>query len=429
MTNTSWTSRLTLGVVCMGLLSAQAPAPQTSAIGVMASAIVNDEVISSIDVRQRVVLMMVTTGIKPTSADVLKQLESQALRGLIDERLQSQEAKRLKVEVKDTEVEAELAALAKDNGTDVAQLSAQLAQLGGSINSLREQVRAEIAWQRLIAGRYGARVRISKEQVEETQKKLAQAADKSQYLISEIVLESPDMASRGQLQAVAERIYQELNKGASFTTLARQFSTSSSAAAGGDVGWVAAGELSSEIESVIATMQAGQISPPIPTADGMRIVAVRDKRSGEAQRTILSLKQAVVPIRGRGDAPETIKALAKASETLNLLRARITGCGDFTAKAKGVAGISSGEIAKIDQSKLAIEFQNAVQGLEIGQVSAPIRTRIGVHILTVCSRATESGAATPDARNIEMRLQNQQLTLLAKRYLRDLRAAATIEGR
>jgi peptidyl-prolyl cis-trans isomerase SurA len=444
--------RLTLALMATTLMVAQPisgfaatkPAPKTAAkplaptvvkapddpdaIGVGAAAIVNDEVISSIDVRQRVVLMVITTGVQPTTQEMVRQIEAQALRGLVDERLQLQEAKRLRVEVKDAEVDEALRGLAAENKMPLSELANELQSHGGSINSLRDQIRAEIAWQRLISGRYGARVRISKEQVDETLKRLSQAADKTQYLISEIVLDTPTEADQAAAMETADRLYQELNKGTPFPVLARQFSTSSSAASGGEVGWVASGELPSEVETVLAQLGPGQISNPIITPDAIRIVALREKRTGEAARTMVALKQAVVPVRGRAEAAETIAAVLNATEKLNALRAKVKSCDSFLSTAKGIAGLSTGEITRIDQAKLALEFQRAVAQLQPGQISEPVRTRVGVHLLMVCNRETVAGSM-PEAKDIELRLQNQQLGLLSKRYLRDLRAAATIEGR
>src|SRR6185312_8450964 len=132
--------------------------------------IVNDDVISTYDLRQRALLLIVTSGV-PATQENLPQIQQEALRSLVDEHLQLQELKKLekdqKFEIiaKDDEVNEALAGLAKENNATVDQLRRQFSAVGLSLDTLRDQMRVQISWNRMIGGRYGTRVRVGDKQI------------------------------------------------------------------------------------------------------------------------------------------------------------------------------------------------------------------------------------------------------------------------
>ncbi len=156
---------------------------------------VNDEMISSFDVVQRMRLLIVTSGIQP-SPENLPDIQREAVRSLIDERLEMQELRREAKEQKfdliasDAEVNDELADIARGNNTSSDQLLAQLAAQGVGAQTFRDQLRAEISWRGWIRGRYGQRLVIGDDQVKAFQKHLEAEADKPQYQISEIFVDA-----------------------------------------------------------------------------------------------------------------------------------------------------------------------------------------------------------------------------------------------
>ena len=140
----------------------QRPAPPQISGGV--AALVNDDVISTYDLHQRTLLLIVTSGV-PATAENLPQMQDEALRSLVDEHLELHEMQRMEKEQKfqivadDDEVSQALAGLAKENNTSLAELKRQFASLGLEMETLRDQLRVQISWQRMIAGRYSTRVK------------------------------------------------------------------------------------------------------------------------------------------------------------------------------------------------------------------------------------------------------------------------------
>jgi peptidyl-prolyl cis-trans isomerase SurA len=411
-------SALVLAVSGMGasaqeLAAAPPPAPAApSGISEAVVAIVNDDIISTYDLMQRMRLILVTSGVQPTQ-ETLPQLQREALRSLVDERLQLQEIRRVEEEQDveivptDAEVDEEINEIAKGNNMTGGQLVAALGSQGVGAETLRSQLRAEVSWQRWIQGRYGSRLRIGEDQVKAARERLEMAASKPQYQVGEIFIDNTVVGGAEQAMQGATQLVEQLQKGAPFPAVARQFSTAPSAAAGGDAGWISTGEMAPEVDFALENMRPGQLSRPIPVKDGVYIIYLREKRSG-ATATLISLKQAAVPL--GNDAGEAQVAAARAK--LEALRPRVTGCDNLETAAAGVEGVLAGDLGEAEIQDLAPAFREAAETLQPGQLSAPIRTPAGLHLVAVCGKR-QSGAQIPTAQQIENRLLSQQHAMIS----------------
>jgi peptidyl-prolyl cis-trans isomerase SurA len=409
-------------------ISAPAPArsaPRPNLSGGVA-ALVNDDVISTYDLGQRALLLIVTSGV-PATAENMPQIQEEALRSLIDEHLQLQELHKLEKEQKfsivadDEEVNDALRQLAKDNNSTLEELKRDFAKVGLDMQTLREQLRAQISWNRMISGRYSTRVRVGSDQIAMALQRMKQAADKPHYQISEIFIDASRAGGLTEAANGAQQLITQIQQGAPFAAVARQFSSAPTAAAGGDMGWVAATELPSEISHAVDQMRPGEISQPIPVNDGVYIVQLRDRRAGGTSTTV-SLKQAAVRL--AADAPAD--KVAAAQKTLEAFSTSGATCADLESKAAAFPDIVAGDLGESNVNDLSADFRSAADSLAPNQFSMPIRTPVGLHLLMVCARH-ESHAKDPTREEVENRLFAQQMSMLSRRYLRDLRNSATIE--
>src|SRR5574338_3539 len=277
------------------VLGAATPAAAQLAEGV--AAVVNDHVISTFDVRQRATLLIASAGLQP-SAEMQQRARTQALCDLVDERLELDEAANFHISITPQEIDRRLGDIARQNNTDVAGLARQLGSAGVSISTLRDQIQADIAWTRLINGLYANRLRISEDEIRATQERIVANASRPQYQISEIFLPADNEQEFNEMEQGAMRLLQEMQRGAPFPLVARQFSRAPSAAAGGDLGWIAAPELAPELQPIAERLQPGQVSLPVRTQTGVYIIAMRDKRNGAAAGSTsqVSLRQISAPI-------------------------------------------------------------------------------------------------------------------------------------
>jgi len=405
------------------------PATAPSALSAGVAAVVNDEIISTFDLGQRVRLLLVTTGVRPTSQN-MPQIEQEALASLIDEHLEIQEIRKQEKEQKfsivasDDEVNEDLARIALGNNSTTDKLLQALSSAGVGPQTLKDQLRAQISWGHWIQGRYGgSRMRIGEDQVNEVLRQIQAQAAQPQYQIGEIFIDAARAGGEEAALNGATQLVAQLQQGAPFSAVARQFSAASTAANGGDAGWLTTTQLRAELRPVAEQLRPGQLSQPIPVENGVYIIYLRAKRSGAGDEMV-SLKQAAVSL--SGDAPEA--SVAAAQQKLLMLKAKITSCDTMEAQAAKLDGVVAGDLGEANVKDLRPSFRDAADKLEVGQVSEPIRTEAGLHLIAVCGKR-RSGATIPSRADIENRLEDDQLSLIQKRYLRDLKNSATIETR
>ena len=414
--------------------AAAAPAPAAPApaapqpLQESVAAVVNDEIVSSYDLTQRMRLLMATSGMQPTQEN-LPQIEQEALRSLVDEHLQMQELKRVEKQQKITiistekEVDEQIDDIAQSNKMTADQLKQSLVAQGIGLETWRTQLRADSSWQSWIQGRYGSRLRIGEDQIKAYQRRLADSAAKPQYQVSEVFLDANRVGGMDTAVNGAAQLITQMQQGAPFAAVARQFSSSATAANGGDVGWINQGEMPAEVDQALEQLRPGQLSKPIQVKDGVYILYLRDKRAG-SKTAIVDLKQVAAPLA----ADATPEQVAAATKLLVDLKPKITSCQTLETAAGKVDGLVAGDLGEAEITDLAPAFQDAANKLDVGQISDPIRTDAGMHLIAVCGKR-QGGANAPSHDQIENRLRGQQLALISKRYLRDLRNQATIETR
>jgi peptidyl-prolyl cis-trans isomerase SurA len=407
---------------------AQPPAPPRPLAEAVA-AVVNDDIISTYDLAQRMSLLITTSGAQPDE-QTLPQFQREALLSLVDEHLQMQELRRVQKEQKmndliatDDEVDEELKGMAQQNNLTTDQFLGELAAHGIGPDTMRQQIRAQMSWQRWIRGRYGSRLRIGEDQIKATQQRLAAAAAKPQYQLSEVLIDANRVGGMDAAMKGASQLLVQMQQGAPFPAVARQFSSSPTAANGGDAGWVTQGEMAPEVDAALEQLRPGQMSQPIPVREGVYIIYLRDKRTG-AGGTMVKLKQAAIALPSGASAADEAAARAK----LETVRSTITNCDSLEAAAAKTPGVVAGDLGEAAISDLAPQFKEVAETLEVGQVSHPVRTAAGLHLVAVCGKHAAGGAQL-EHDDIESRLYGQQLSMISRRYMRDLRNSATIETR
>jgi peptidyl-prolyl cis-trans isomerase SurA len=392
---------------------------------VKATAIVNGDVITQTDINQRLALLVIANGGQiPT--DELDRLRQQVLRNLIDETLQIQAAKTEKIEIKQSDIDKTVARVASNVKQSPDQLESFLAANGSSIRSLRRQIEGEIAWQRLQRQKIESGVSVGDDEVKAVIDRLNASKGSEEYRVGEIFL-SANAANQAEVAANADRILAQLKNGASFAGYARQFSEASTAAVGGDLGWVRPEQLPTPLAAALSQMGPGTISNPIPVPGGISIIAVQDTRkilTADPRDAVLSLKQVSVafPQGITREAAEPIVArFAEAARNVG-------GCGG----AEKIATDFHGEVVTSDQIKLRDlppTLQQMMMPMQVGQATQPFGSiEEGVRVLVICGR-DESTANEPSFDQVYNQLNEERVNQRSRRYLRDLRRDAVIEYR
>ena len=392
---------------------------------VKATAIINGDVITQTDVDQRLGLLAIANeGQIPE--EELERLRQQVLRNLIDETLQIQAAKTEKIEIRKSDIDRTVERVAGNIKQSPQQLNAYLLANGSSINSLRRQIEGEIAWQRLQRAKIESGVSVSEDEVKAVLDKMTASKGTEEYRVGEIFL-SATPASEGQTAANAAKILEQLRAGQSFAAYARQYSEASTAAVGGDLGWVRPEQLPVPIAAAIRQMSAGAVSNPIPVPGGLSIIAVQDTRkilTADPRDAVLSLKQVSIGFPkgiSRTQAEPMVAQFAEAARNVG-------GCGG----AEKIATDFRGEVVTSDQVKLRDlppALQQLMLPMQVGQATQPFGSlEEGVRVLVICGRDEVSPNA-PSFDQVFNQMSEERINVRSRRYLRDLRRDAVIEFR
>lgn len=410
---------------CSLLIASTAFAPNSFAQSVPldegVAAIVNDEPITYFDVRQRTRYLLIRQKVAQVTEEIIKLASDQALSALINERLQLQEAAKFKVKMSDEEVDQILANQARNSGSTIEDLFKELAAAGLSIKAYRDSVRAEVLWQRIVVGRYGSRIKISPEQVNASWERIQASADKPQYQVSEIFIAVANESEDAEALNGAKTIVEKVRGGESFGAYAEEYSYAPSAATSGDLGWVVLGELRPEVAEILHNIPIGQISDPIKVQGGYMIIGVRAKHDAAKIATSMNLKEFSKSLPEKADENQ----LAKINAALLNAKSQFTGnCKDMDKIAKA-NGLKVNNLGNVQESELLPEFKAQITKLKKGE-STPVMTLGNEAIVSVLCEKTVSGPDIPTKAQIEDQMHDTELSLIARRYLRDLRREAAI---
>ena len=392
---------------------------------IKATAIVNGDVITQTDVDQRVALLAIANGGKIPD-DQIEELRQQVLRNLIDETLEIQAAKSEKIEWKASDIDRTVQRVASGVKQTPDQLTKFLEANGSSIRSLRRQIEGEIAWQRLQNAKIESSVSVGDDEVKAVLDKLKASKGTEEYRVGEIFLSStPD--TQAQTVANANKILEQLKNGASFAGYARQYSVASTAAVGGDLGWVRPEQLPEPLAATLRQMGPGTISNPITIPGGVSILAVQDTRkilTRDPRDAVLSLKQVSITFPKGTTREQAEPIVARFGEAAR----NVGGCGG----ADKIATEFHGEIVQQDSVKmrdLPPALQQMMLPLQVGQATQPFGSLDeGVRTLVICGR-DEVDPTAPSYDEVYSQLNEERVNNRSRRYLRDLRRDAVIEFR
>ena len=390
-----------------------------------ATAVVNGFVITGTDLDQRVALL-VSANRQEIPPEEMQRVRAQVLRNLIDETLQIQAAEAEEIEIPVAEINQTFARVAAQNGQTPEEMAAQLESIGSSEASLKRQIKGELAWQRLLRQKVTFFVNVSAEEVNELMERLNATKGTDEYWVWEIYL-SANSSNEAAVEANARKIVEQLSQGGSFVAYARQFSEASTAAVGGDLGWISLAQLKDQqLEGVVSQMQPGQLLGPIRIPGGFWIVYLRDKRqvlSADPRDAMLSLKQ--IQIMFDPSASQAANE-AKLESFIGGVQA-MRGCGsaDEAAAALGASVVTNDQIRV---RALPEQLQNILLNLKVGETTPAFGgVEEGVRVLMLCGRDDPQVTSGPDFDELMAQIEDERINKAAQRYLRDLRNDAYIE--
>ena len=380
------------------------------------SAIVNDEVISRYDVQQRVQLIVSTSGIKPTQENI-SRLEAQALRSLVNEKIQLQEAEKLDVPSSEQEVGLMLERIANGSQMSGEEILELINSQGVRPDTLLNQIRAELLWNKIVRGRYGSYVNVNDDEVSIVYDRTIESIGRDQFEISEIFLGYEDSKEEEEANILANRLVEQLREGASFSAVAQQFSQSSTSGQGGYIGWVAEGQLDNEVINAIKNLDKDGISNPINSTGGYYIIRLNDITKAGGKN----------PLRNQYDLVSIIFNKENIQDANNFAKEFIS-CKRIDSLTEKYNEKEVNYIGKRILSELPSDLHEELLNKDAGETLNIREIGDNINLILICDRKDDIGIQV-SRESIEENIYSQKIGMMSRRYLRDLRRDAVIEYR
>lgn len=392
------------------------------------AAVVNDEAISLHDVIARVRLSLVSANI-PDNVDNRRRVVPQVVRKMIDERLQMQEANRLKISITAGDIDTGIGMIEQQNRMPKGTLIANLTRQGIEATTIREQIRADLTWMRLMTRAIQPQIRVGEEEITDRFEIMRARQGQPESLLAEIYLPVDSAAAEDEAKRLGEGLIEQLRAGTPFAVLARQFSRAPTAANGGTMGWMNETSLDEEVATIAAKLTKGQVSPLTRTSSGFHIIALIDQRVAgqfvDPEASTVTYSRMVLPMPQGPGAPPRPQLLAQAAK----VSAGAKTCAEFDTNAHRIGALKVERIGPSALSSLNAETRQILMAVAVNQITQPNLTTDGIQVMMVCSRdeATKVAGLTRD--QVRRTIEDERMDMLSRRYLRDLRRQAFIDVR
>jgi peptidyl-prolyl cis-trans isomerase SurA len=396
-------------------------------------AVVNAEVITQRDLAERVELVISQLKRQGTAIPDQSVLAPQVLERLIMDRLQVQFANQTGVRVEDLQVDRMMTMVAEQNKMTLADFRKSIEARGVPIEKVREDMRNEMLISRLREREVDNKIQVGESDIDNFLQDLQSGdAAGAQYEISHILVRVPEHASPEQINARlrrAEDAHKRALAGEDFARLAVSYSDAPDALQGGDMGWRERDRLPEIFVSTLPTMKPGDVSDILRSPAGFHILKLADRRGGAT--TFVVEQTHVRHILARINE---LVSEAEARRKITLLRQRIVEGSNFSELARlnsddTASATRGGDLGWTVSGDLVAEFDQAMRDLKIGELSQPVRSPFGYHLIEVLERRTADLSA--DRKRIEARriLRDRRSDEAYQEWLRQLRDRAFVDLR
>jgi peptidyl-prolyl cis-trans isomerase SurA len=395
-------------------------------------AIVNDEAITlhDVDDAKRIVLQqMKQQNVQPPLTDVL---EKQVLERLITDRALLQFAKESGLRVDDTQIERTIQRIAQENKLSLDEMRKALATDNISYAKYRDDIRNELVMQRLREREVDSRITVSESEVDLYMATLkAQNTGDSEYELAHILVLVPEQASSDQIEAKRRRAEEALKAakaGSDFAQVAAGFSDANDALRGGNLGWRAGARLPTVFAEQVRTMKPGEISPVLRSASGFHIVKLINKRGRNEGAVVDQTHARHVLVRVNELVSE-----ADAKVKIDRVKDRLDSGSKFEDVAKlnseDASASKGGDLGWLNPGDTVPEFQEAMDKLALNQISAPIRSPFGWHIVQVLERRKQDISAERQRSEANLAIRQRKSEEAFQAWVREVRDRAYVEIR
>ena len=397
-------------------------------------AIVDQVVITEKELQEKI--SVVSAQLQKKGVDLPPQdvLEKQILERLINDRLQLQFAQQTGLRVDDNQLDKTMERIAEQNKMDVAQFRETLENEGISYRSFREDIRSEILLARLREREVENRINVTEAEIDNFLITQSSRQDESQdeYEVSHILIQAPEEGSPEELQklrAKADQVLKQLQGGTAFSEVSASLSDAPNALEGGSLGWKTNTQLPALFLDALKSMQPGDVSPILRSPNGFHILKLTNRRGGSSPLVVeqTHARHILIKLNEIVSEDEAIHRLRSVRERL------INGGADFNEMARqnseDCTAAKGGDLGWVNPGDTVPDFEKAMNELQPGQVSAPVRSPFGWHLIQVLERRSQDMSKEAARLKARQEIRARKSDEAYQDWLRELRDRAYVELR
>jgi len=418
-------------------LGAQAPRPGQAVVIDRIVAVVNDEAITARELDERTRFAMKQLAQQGTAPPPQNIVERQLLERLISDRVQLQFAKETGLRVDDTELDRAIARIAEQNKLTPLDMRAALERDGVPFPKFREDIRSEIVMSRLREREVDNKIVVTESEIDAL---LASSASGDlrgdEVNLSHILIVVPENARPEQVQARrarAEEALEQLTKGADFRQVAAAFSEAPDALQGGSMGWRAGERLPSIFYDAIKNLKPGQVSEILRSANGFHLVRLNERRGAATPGAQGPPSVQQTHVRHILVKTNELVSENEARARLRTLKERLENKADFADLARvhseDASAAKGGDLGWILPGDTVPEFERAMDALKPGEISDPVRSPFGWHLIQVLERGVQDVSKERQRLGARQTLRARKSDEAYQEWVRQLRDRAYVEMR
>jgi peptidyl-prolyl cis-trans isomerase SurA len=424
---------LNLLVIVIPAAFAQQSAPRTQGAQLIdrVVAIVNREIITASELARREKQFVANLTQQGVPIPNRLALREQVLERMITDRAMLQTARETGIRVDDVTLDRSIARIADQNGLSVSGLRNQLESEGISFAAFRQDIREEIILTRLREREVDNKLQITEAEVDTFLAAQGQSLQKTEeFKIAQILIRLPEKASPGvvaEAESRVKRIQELLRSPRTFASIAQEFSDAPDREQGGSLGWRTRDRLPTLFLDAVSGLKAGEISKPVRSPNGFHILQLEERRSGLRTQEVNVHRARHILIRIDAQVSED-QARRRAVD----LRRRIELGADFGQMARDFSqdlgsAQKGGELDWTYPGDTVPEFERAMVALNPGQISDPVRSVFGIHLIQLLERKREPLTEQRLRTAARLALREEKLAEAVADWAREVRANAYVE--
>jgi len=394
--------------------------------------VVNDEVITARQVDERIAIIRKRLASNRTALPPDDILRQQVMERLVMESLQLQTARLRKISVSDEQLDSAMRKIAERDRKTPDQIRREAEQEPGGYRFFREELKTHLLIQQLVEREVRARVFVSDSEVQTYLAAQSAGGHSEEYDLSHILIAIPEKASTEAIAAArkkAETVYAELQRGMDFRQAAVAHSQGQNALEGGGLGWRPAGQLPDLFLNAVRNLQPGELSELLRSPNGFHILRVNGRRGGGAAVNVTQTHARHILIK-TGE----LVSLKEARRRADQLRELLLSGQDFAETAKSRSddvgsAAGGGDLGWVNPGQTVPEFEKAMDALKPGEISQPVQSAFGVHLIQVLERRERDLSQEREIAQARQQIHARKSEERYEQWLRQLRDEAYVEFR